>query len=165
MTSEDIKSIGILAEGDAIYCPHYETPTYIGDKNEYPLTLVSYKTMLNQEGRSANTPWAQEYFMALYDVAWENLAEINPKTAAKYNIEEGDLIKIESSIGSITLKAKLFEGIHPDIVAVAFGQGHFAYGRHAKNRGANPNEITGVDYDHITGMASYYNTRVKITKV
>lgn len=60
--------------------------------------------------------------------------------------------------------ARVSEGIHPAVVAMSYGQGHWAYGKWAKGIGANPNEITGVMYEHITGMAAYFNTRVRISK-
>ncbi|MBI4201265.1 MAG: hypothetical protein HY531_03120, partial [Chloroflexi bacterium] len=67
-------------------------------------------------------------------------------------------------VGKIKATAKLSEGVHPAIVAMAYGQGHWAYGRWAKDKGANPNEITGVMYEHITGMAAYFNTRIRVSK-
>jgi len=164
MTDEDIEKILIKARGDVVYVPHFEDPIFIGSEETYPLSLITYKTMLNQEGRSLNSQWAQEIYLPLYGTGWTNLAEINPKTAEKYGIKDGDDIYVESEVGRIKAKAKLFHGIHPKVLAMAHGQGHFAYGRFAKNRGSNANEITGVMYDHITGMSAYYNTRVKIEK-
>ena len=164
MTDDDLTNINIKSRGDALYVPHFEEPAFIGDKETYPLVLISYKTMLNQEGRSANTQWAQEISNVLLGEGWNNFAEINPETAKKFNIKDGDEIIVESEVGKLKTIAKVFPGIHPDIVAIAYGQGHFAYGRNAKNIGVNPNEITGVMYDHITGMSTYYNTRVKIYK-
>lgn len=161
----DLETYHITARGDLVYLPHYEEPIFIGAAAEYPLVLISYKNQLNQEGRTANTPWAQEmYLNPLHGTGWKNLAEINPDTARTYGIAEGDTIYVESGVGRIRATAKLFEGIHPGVVAMCYGQGHWAYGRWAKDKGANPNEITGVMYEHITGMAAYYNTRVKVYK-
>ena len=42
------------------------------------------------------------------------------------------------------------------------GQGHFEYGRYAKNRGANPIEILSPQMDAHTGDLSLSATRVKI---
>lgn len=165
VTDADLETYHIKARGDLVYLPHYEEPIFIGDAAKYPLVLISYKNQLNQEGRSANTPWAQEmYLNPLHGTGWTNLAEINPETAQKYGIAEGDAIYVESEIGKIKATARLFEGIHPGVVAMCYGQGHWAYGKWAKDKGANPNEITGVMYEHITGMSAYYNTRVKVYK-
>lgn len=165
VTDTDLAVYRIKGRGELVYVPHYEEPTFIGDSTKYPLVLITYKNQLNQEGRSANTPWAQEMYQnPLYGMGWTNLAEINPDSANKYGIAEGDAIYVESEVGTIKAIAKISEGIHPEVVAICYGQGHWAYGKWAKDKGANPNEITGVMYEHITGMAAYFNTRVKISK-
>lgn len=164
MTDDDLDNIQIKVRGDVVYVPHFEDPIFIGDKGTYPLSLITYKPMLNQEGRSQNTPWYQMHVLGQFTSGGTNFAEINSKTAEKFGIKDGDEIYVESEIGKIKVKAKVWEGVHPEVVSMAHGQGHFAYGNIAKNRGANANEITGVMYDHITGMAAFFNTRVKIEK-
>lgn len=162
MTRDDIAALGFANTGEAAYVPHYEAPRFLGDKSEFPLTLITYKPHLNSEGRSMNNPWAQEIYMVMYKEGWTNFAEIHPETAAKAGIKAGDMVEVESKFGKIKLPAMLFEGIHPGVVAIAFGQGHTHYGRWANGKGANPNDITGVDYEPLTGMAAFFNTRVRI---
>lgn len=164
VTPEIMKSIGIQVEGDAALMPHYEKPRFVGGKEEFPLVLISYKTVMNCEGRSANSQWNQELFQVMYNDGWTNFAEINPETAAKLGIKDGDEVIVESKAGKLQAKVKVTPTVHPEICAMAFGQGHRAYGRWANGRGANPNDITGVDYEYFSGMAAYYNTRVKIKK-
>ena len=41
---------------------------------------------------------------------------MNPDTAAEYGIVDGDWVKIESPHGWVVLKAKLFEGISPEVL-------------------------------------------------
>ncbi|MBI2907968.1 MAG: molybdopterin-dependent oxidoreductase [Chloroflexi bacterium] len=165
VTEKDLETYRINARGDLVFVPHYESPVFIGEASKFPLVLISYKNALNQEGRSQNAPWAQEMYLApLYGDGWTNFAEMNPATAQKYGISDGAMVYVESEVGRVRAKAKLSEGIHPEVVAMCFGQGHWAYGQSAKGKGANPNEITGVMYEHITGMAAYFNTRVKVYK-
>jgi len=165
VSPEDVrKAAGIQADGDMLYMPHYEKPRFIGDIKEYPLVLVTYKTHMNMEGRSGNCTWCQELFQVMYNEGWTNFAEINPRTAVKFGIRDGDQVIVESQIGKITMRAKVTPTVNPGICAMAYGQGHRAYGRWAKGRGANPNDITGVDYEAFSGMATFYNTRVKIRK-
>lgn len=165
MTDQDIEGLLIKAKGDVTYVPHYEEPIFIGNKETYPLVLIGYKLGLNQEGRSQNTPWFQMHTFVNYQTGGTNYAEINTITAKKYGISDGDSVYVESEIGRVKTEAKVVEGVHPESLCMAYGQGHFAYGNVAKNRGVNPNEITGVMYDHITGMAAFYNTRVRIYRV
>jgi len=44
------------------------------------------------------------------------LVEINPETAAALGISDGDWVSIESPYGKVRLKARLFDGIAPDVV-------------------------------------------------
>jgi len=71
---------------------------------------------------------------------------------------------VESASGKIKAKVKFSEGIHPEVVAVATGQGHHSYGKWQTGIGVNPNEIIGSDYDSLSGQSVFFNTRVKVYK-
>ena len=101
----------------------------------------------------------------MHGMGWTNFAEINSHTAQALGIKNGNMVWVESSFSKIRLKARVSEGIHPGIVSIARGQGHYAYGKWAKTIGVNPNEIVGVDYDRLSGQAAFFNTRVKVYKV
>lgn len=166
MTDEDLKKIKIDATGDLVYVPHFEVPKFLGDESQYPLVLISYKSALAAEGRSGNNPWAQDRYLVMYGKGNTSFAELNPETAVKFGIKDGDMVKVTSAYGQVTCEAKIFEGIHPHIVAIVFGQGHWSYGRFAKaSKGVNPNDLKGTDYDYLSGSSSYFNTRVKIERV
>lgn len=49
------------------------------------------------------------------------LIEIHPATAKAHRIEDGDWVYVESPRGKVKFKAKLFDGIHPRVVATEFG--------------------------------------------
>jgi len=97
-------------------------------------------------------------------VGWETPVEINPETAAKLRLRDGQLVWVESSFQKIKAKLKISEGVHPEVIALASGQGHSSYGQWQKGIGVNPNDILGVDYDTLSGQAAFFNTRVKIYK-
>ena len=44
------------------------------------------------------------------------LAEIHPDTASSLGIKEGDWVWIETPVARVKMKAKLFEGIRPDVI-------------------------------------------------
>jgi anaerobic selenocysteine-containing dehydrogenase len=44
---------------------------------------------------------------------------LNPVTAARYGVEDGDSVEIESRFGRVEGVAALSQGVHPDTVAVA----------------------------------------------
>jgi len=151
--------------GDRIAClPHYEDARFLGDKAAYPLMLTNYHPLLDVEDGNQNYPWAQEIFMVMHGYGWTNFVEINSKTANSLDIKDGDMVWVESPVGKIKARARVFQGIHPGVVAIAHGLGHSSCGRWAKGMGINPNEIIGVDYDYISGQSSFFNTRVKLYK-
>ena len=89
------------------------------------------------------------------------MLQINPADARKLGIADGDMVKVTSVVGSLTVRARLWEGIRPGTVAKCYGQGHWAYGRVAaadyaasRPRGANFNEIMPDDYDRLIGTTA-----------
>ena len=72
---------------------------------------------------------------------------------------------VESPFNRIKISARVIEGIHPQVVSISYGQGHYEGGKWQQGIGVNPNEIIGVDYDHLSGQSSFFNTRVKIYSV
>jgi predicted molibdopterin-dependent oxidoreductase YjgC len=53
----------------------------------------------------------------------EGYVEINPKTAQKYKIKEGDIVKVSSRRGAIKIKAFVTDVVADDSVFIPF---HFA---------------------------------------
>lgn len=144
--------------------PHYANFNLLGDINKYPLFLSTYRPLLSIENGSQNYPWAQEIFLVMHGTGWTNFAEINSQTAHALGISDGDMVWVESPFDKIKIKARVFEGIHPYVVSIAHNQGHYANGKWQKGIGVNPNQITGVDYDHTSGQIACFNTRVKVYK-
>jgi anaerobic selenocysteine-containing dehydrogenase len=158
-----LKDSGIVTS-DTTYIPHYEDATFLGDKSSYPFKLITYHPLLDIRNGNQNYPWAQEIYLVMHGYGWTNFVEMNSYNAQSLGIKDGDYVWVESPYNKIRLKARVFEGIRRDVVAIASGEGHYLCGRWAKGIGVNPNEIIGVDYDSISGQSSFYNTRVKIYK-
>jgi anaerobic selenocysteine-containing dehydrogenase len=170
---EILKASGYDARGELVFVPHYESPKRHGSEKEYPFTFIDYKSRLNREGRSANTRWYQEFKKVdVGDKSWDDVAKINPTDAKKLGIKDGDTIRLTSVNGSITCKARLWEGVRPGTVAKCFGQGHWAYGRVAAKEygktplGGNNNELMPSDFDRLSGSTARNGgfTGVKIEK-
>jgi anaerobic selenocysteine-containing dehydrogenase len=104
---------------------------------QYPLTFLAYEHPALGYGAEANLPWLQELPEPMTTVMWGSWIEINPKTAAAHSIEDGDLIEVRSPVGAVRAPALIYPAIHPDAVAMPYGQGHTAYGMYAEGRGAN----------------------------
>jgi len=159
-----VREMKIEAMGDEVFLPHFEKPRSIGDEAEYPLHLINYKLMTMAEGRGANQPYLQEIIGPHLYERWESWVEMNPETAQKMGIKDRDPVWVESKTGKVKTNARLFPGTHPKCIHIPYGQGHKAYGRWAKGRGVNPNDLLVREYDYLGGFASYSSTRVKVYK-
>ena len=53
-----------------------------------------------------------------------NAANLNPELAKKLGVVEGQMVRIKSRAGEITLPAHLTQTVRPDAVSVAHGYGH-----------------------------------------
>lgn len=174
-TPDDILDVsGYVARGEVAFVPHYEPPKRNGGVAEYPFDFIDYKSRLNREGRSANTPWYQEFKKVdPGDVSWDDVLKMNPVDGAKLKLRTGDTVRVSSPAGSIVTKLKLWEGVRPGTVTKCYGQGHWAYGRvaakdyaRAMPRGGNNNEILVDDYDRLSGATARNGgfTGVKVEK-
>jgi len=163
-SSGNLKTLLKEKRGDLDDLPHYKEPTFLGDKDKYPLILLPYQPLMVIENGSQNYPWAQEIFLPMAGVGWETLVEINSEIAKFLKLRDGQAVWVESPFQKIKAKVKFSEGVHPDVVAIASGQGHSSYGKWQQGIGVNPNEILGVDYDTLSGQAAFFNTRVKVYK-
>ncbi|NQU56764.1 MAG: molybdopterin-dependent oxidoreductase [Rhodospirillales bacterium] len=134
-----------------------------GEDASFPYYLVPTPRSTLYDGRHANLPWLQESPDQISKVVWNSWAEIHPVTAAKLGVEEGDVIKITTTDGTIEVPVYIFKGIHVDVVAVPMGQGHEEYGRYAKGRGVNPLKVLSPGSDAKTGELALYGTRASIT--
>jgi anaerobic selenocysteine-containing dehydrogenase len=173
-TVDDILAVsGYVARGEQAFVPHYEPPKRHGSVQEYPFTFIDYKSRLNREGRSANLAWYQEFKKVdPGDVSWDDVLKMNPADGQKLGLKTGDLVKVESPSGAMTVKLKLWEGVRPGTVAKCYGQGHWAYGRVAATafgktpRGGSNNDILVDDYDRLSGSTARNGgfTGVRIAK-
>ncbi|MEW6375923.1 MAG: molybdopterin-dependent oxidoreductase [Thermodesulfobacteriota bacterium] len=157
-----LSKMGKTGKEDLDCLPHYKEVKFLGEKGEYPLILLPYQPLLVIENGSQNYPWAQEIFLPMLGMGWDTLVEINSETAKTLKIKNGQMVWVESPFQKIKARTKFSERVHPQVVAIPLGQGHYSYGQWQKDMGVNPNEIIGVDYDSISGQAVFFNTRVKV---
>ncbi len=100
------------------------------------LTLTTYKVPVQIHSRSTHCKWLTEMFH-------DNPAWINSKTAASLGIKDGDLVKLTSKIGEISIKAYVNEMIVPGSIAISYHLGRTESGRY----GSGKKSIMGTDND------------------
>jgi anaerobic selenocysteine-containing dehydrogenase len=98
-------------------------PTFAGFGGGGTLHLVPFSHNTLQDGDNAHLPWLQATPDPVTSVTWQTWVEINDITAERYGIREGDVVRIESSQGSIRAVAFLTPATPPEVVAVPFGGG------------------------------------------
>jgi len=146
----------------------------------YPLTLITFKSILGGHSRTIVDEWLRQIWP-------ENRIWMNTADAAARGLKTGDVARIVSATNQEGVIGKVLatEGIMPGVVAVSWHFGHWAYGSrpftvNGKETGAEPergaglvpNPVMRVDtsvgrvclQDPIGGSASFYDTRVEVEK-
>jgi len=172
---EDImEATDYLARGEQCFVPHAEPAMRYGDENEYPLIFFEHRSRLNREGRSANTEWYQAHKNCdPGDENWDDVLKMNPVDGKKLGLRNGEMVKVTSTTGTLTVKLKYWEGTRPGTVCKCFGQGHWAYGSVAAKdysnrmpRGGNNNELLYPAFERLSGSTARHGgpSRVKVER-
>lgn len=160
-----LEALGIGGKGDEISMPHYERVKIEVDRSTYPLLMVPYEVINLSSGWVPNPPHLNKTLFDNQLRKDESFAEINPKTAAEYNLSEGARVLIKSPVGELRVRVSLFEGAMPGIVYLLFGLGHTAYDEFSRGKGVNPNDIIYPGKDPLSGHPVWWNTPVQLIKV
>jgi anaerobic selenocysteine-containing dehydrogenase len=154
-----MSKINYTARGELAFVPHHEPSLRHGSEKDFPLLFIDYKSRLNREGRSQNSPWYYEFkHVDPGDIGGQDTVRINPVDAAKYGVKSGDKVKITSMGGSGECFVRVWEGVRPGTASKSYGQGHWAYGRTATGdfagsatRGVNNNTIIPWELERLSG--------------
>lgn len=107
--------------------PTFKRIPWHENMKEDEMVLTTFKLNVHKQSRTAAVKW-------LAEIAHSNPAWINTQTAKRLGVKTGDLIRVESRCGYLITKAYVTEGIHPSVVAIPTGFGHWEYGRLATLR-------------------------------
>ena len=168
-TAEDLAkstaTVGAQPPAPGLKSPaKFAEPVFDGDTASYPFHFLPYASLQFGDGSAAHLPWLQEMPDPLTSAMWSSWVEINPQTAERLQLAQGDLVDITSSQGTLRAPVMIFPGIAPDIVAMPVGQGHETFTRYASGRGVNPIGILAPVTELDTGTFAWASTRVKIAR-
>jgi anaerobic selenocysteine-containing dehydrogenase len=132
------------------YLEPSESPVSSPDlARHYPLILTTGARVLQY------THTQFRNISSLQGQAPEAMAELNPATAKKYGVGDGDTMSIETVKGKISMKARTVEELAEGVVSIPHGWSR-----------ANANELTSLDVrDPVTGYTEMKALLCRISKI
>jgi len=134
-------------------------PRFAGD-DEYH--FLPFPSVSLGAGEGAHLPWLQATPDPLTTVTWQTWVELNPRTAHKLGLQEGDVVAVVSPHGEIEAPVYVYPAAREDTVAMPMGQGHRHSSRWSEGRGVNPAAILAPLLDEQTGALAWAATRVRL---
>ena len=146
--------------------PDYVEPAY-KPTSEFPLYLINFKQAEHTHSRTFNNDW-------LMEMKPDNPLIINSATAANIGLKDGDAIWLESPYARAKATVQTTERIHPEVVSLQHGYGHWAFGKIARgslnkiNRwspaGTADGQFPAGVAEKASGMAVHKEIGVRIIK-
>jgi menaquinone reductase, molybdopterin-binding-like subunit len=158
-TPQELQAAGKTAKEPA------RDAVFDGDTAQYPFHFLPFASQAFLDGSVSHLPWLQEMPDPISTAMWSVWVEINPQTANRLGIGDGDLVEIASAHGAVRAPALVSPGIAPDVLAMPVGQGHETFTRYASGRGSNPVKVLAPSVEPETGALAWAATRVKVTRV
>jgi len=152
---------------EAAFMPHWEPPAAYQELGAgLPLLMQAVPSLRTTWGGDAITPYMVKVLPDTMLAEMDKLVvEINPSTAHELHLHEGDLVRVDSSMGSVIAKVHLFHGASPGMVFVPVGLGHSAFGFQVDGKGMNFNRAAKVTSDPMGGLPVWELTAVSVEKV
>ncbi len=150
-TKKDVK--GNRVDALPVYKPRGWQPD-----SEFPLYLIHWKEASHTHTRTHNNAW-------LLGVKPDNPLIIHPDAAEEYGIDDGEEVWVESPYNRGRTTAKVTYRMHPEVVGVQHGFGHWAGGELAAGRGIGMSDLNTINYDVLSGMALHKEICCKVYKV
>jgi len=139
---------GKFARGKGLFVGmEYQESAEMPDE-EYPLILTTGRLLYQYHTRSMSGR-----VEGLNKKAPESFIEIHPDTASSIGVIEGDMVKVASRRGSITVKARVSDIVDKNVVFIPF---HFAEGA--------ANKLTNAALDPKSKIPEYKVCAVQIEK-
>lgn len=161
---QKLQALGVQAEEDKLYLPHFAPLPPSGSESEFPLQLVAYETRSLSTQYLPNPPFLTKLLPDTLLKGNDLLVELNPKTGQSLGFTEGDRATLKTPQGDVPVRIHLSAGARPGAVYVAQGLGHTAYDEYIKGKGINVNTVTEVQIDPVTGLGTTWFTRARLVR-
>jgi anaerobic selenocysteine-containing dehydrogenase len=145
--------------------PDYAALVAQGDESFYQLLLVPYDSMRLASGYVSSPPFL---IKALEDSILKDndvLVEVNPATAQKLGLSNGQYATLSTPIGSGRVRIYFFDGIMPGVVSIPRGLGHTGEDKFLAGKGLNYNSLIAPVEDPASGLDAAWGIRAKLAKV
>ena len=173
--SERLEAAGFAA------LPSYTPIPSHADLTDGDLILTTFQFNVHTHWLTSNQMWLSE-------IVHDNPLWINTATARRLGIGQGDRVRVTSRAGHFETRAWVTEGVHPQVVAVGDGCGHWGYGNVARARpyksldpetslvwwgrsgehgggpGVHPNPSIELESDPIGGGQAWMDTVVRVER-
>ncbi|MCL5024508.1 MAG: molybdopterin-dependent oxidoreductase [Nitrospirae bacterium] len=146
--------------------PEYAEPTF-KPTSDFPLYLVNFKQAEHTHSRTFNNDY-------LMEMKPDNPLMMNSATVARLGLQDGDAIWIESPYGKAKATVQATERIHPEVVALQHGYGHWGFGKIARGAlnkintwspaGTGDGQFLAGVAEKTSGMAVHKEIGVKVVK-
>ncbi|MCF8031819.1 MAG: molybdopterin-dependent oxidoreductase [Desulfarculaceae bacterium] len=162
-----VAGMGVSGGLEAAFLPHWEPPAAADDLGTgMPLLLQAVPSLRTTWGGDAITPYMVKVLPDTMLADKDKLVvEMNPATAHELHLYEGDMVRVDSTAGSLIAKVHLFEGASPGMVFAPVGLGHQAFGFQVADKGMNFNNAAKVTSDPMSGLPIWELTAVSVEKV
>ncbi len=149
---------------DDIKCmPHYQERLPIAEG--FDLIIMPEENILVADDGKGTPPFLMKQLSDKELLKDELFVRMNPITAMYHGLHEGDRVLLESPKGKVQVRLHLFEGIREGVALIPLGFGHTAFDKFISNKGVNAHEILEARKDAVSGLATWWATPGRITKV
>lgn len=135
-----------------------------GAESSYPFTLVPSWSLRIASGAVADAPFTMKTIEAETLTAGFSHVEMNPQTARKAGLKEGDTATLATPHGKAKVKVTLFDGVMPGVVALAAGLGHTAFDGFIGGKGSSYTALAGSRIDPGTGFNCTWGARAALSR-
>jgi len=144
---------------------HYEEWELKGEKEEFPLMLIPSERLMLTDGYLGNAPYMVKALPNTVLIKNDLVVEINPATAAKYHLIEGDKVLLKTPFGEAKVRVHISELVLQDVIAIPIGLGHNAYDEYLEGKGINAHQLLGYAKEKLTGIATWALSRANLIKI